>query len=266
MTIGRHPPNYSANSVTATGVSRSIPHEASTGEEISSISNSVVEDKENVASSAGLGNEATQSPRSVRLQKLLKIDVHSEPTLTETFSISSDAAWNPAQNDSLFITSTADCEESRLEESRSCSLNDDRADEDDERDDAMPNQNSEPFLQTRVEYTEPFIKKERAFVFLMSSSESWNCDAARETSLFDDDELEEEDGRSLELGDRDNEGHEEIQANEAPPPFVKNHSTNFVYISPSQSDTTTTGRRLCGEHTAESLVSVISALLRLIDI
>ncbi|KAI2510955.1 hypothetical protein MHU86_3427 [Fragilaria crotonensis] len=244
MTIGCESPNCSEESATPSGGSKSIPNEGSARQEVRSIDNFSLNAKENLSCPDDVGNEGADSPHCDGLQKPGAIDVDPSPTLTETFSISGEVTCTPARNDSLFMTSTADCEESRLVESRNCSMNDDRIDDDDEREDSTPNQNSEPFLQTRVEYTEPFVEKERACVFLMSSSESWDCDAARETSLFDGDD-DDDDGGSCELRDWDKTGLQELQAEAAPLSFVKNASPNLDDKSRWHSEST--AGRFCGE-------------------
>ena len=263
MTIGCETPNYSEESATPSGASKSIPIEGSDRQEVPSIDNFSLNAKDNLSCSGNVGKEVADSPNYDGLQKPGAIDVDPSPTLTETFSISSEVRCTPARNDSIFMTSTADCEESRLVESRNCSMNDDRTDDDDEREDSTPNQNSEPFLQTRVEYTEHFVEKDRACVFLMSSSESWDCDVARETSLFDGED-DDDDGGYCELPDWDKSGLHEVQAEVAPLSFVKNASPNLDDKSRWHSESTT--GRFCGEPigggTARVLVSVPTSLLR----
>jgi hypothetical protein len=266
MTIGCESPSYSEKSATTGGGSKSIPSEGSARQEVSSIDNDFpLNAKENHTCPGDLGNVGTVSPRGDGLQKPGTIDVDPSPTLTETFSISGEVTCTPARNDSLFMTSTADCEESRVVESRNCSMNDNRTDDDDdEREDSMPNQNSEPFLQTRVDYTERLVEKERACVFLMSSSESWDCDVARETSLFDGDDDVDDDESNCELLDWDKTSLQQLQAEAAPLSFVKIVSPSFDDKSRWQSESTS--GRFCGEpmvgSTADVFVSVPTALLR----
>lgn len=173
--------------------------------------------KENVPSQTHRITKGSETACSNKSQKSLEDNLDTSVTFAETFSRSDEVADISLRNTprSSLFTSSADHEEKHHFESRDCNINDERRDDDDERDDEQPNQNTAPFLQTRVEYAEPYVEKERAFMFLASSSDSWNFDVARETSLFDDDGSELDD-------DFDNASFEQMQPYDVTPPFVDN--------------------------------------------
>ena len=121
--------------------------------------------------------------------------MYTATTYKDTFFSSGENGAFPLQRKPLFIGSTLDDRSStsttsgeRRDENdeRNTHTNQETKYEDEERDDVQPKHQSYPFLQTRVEYTytQPFVESE-SILFLASSSESWDCDVARETSLFD---------------------------------------------------------------------------------
>lgn len=170
--------------------------------------------KENVPSNKHETANGSEAACSTKSQKSIKDNLDTSVTFAETFSRSDEVVDIALRTSSFFVTSE-DHEEQRHFESRDCNISDERRDDDEERDDEQPNQNTTPFLQTRVEYAEPFVEKERTFMFLASSSDSWNFDVARETSLFDDDGSELDD-------DFDNSSIEQVKPYVTTLPFDDN--------------------------------------------
>jgi hypothetical protein len=160
------------------------------------------------------------------------------PTVVETFSISDVAAHSIPQTDSYFYTSTFEVTSKDSLESIDRYMPEDRADDDTEREDECPNQDSLYFTQTRVDFHNIHLAMERSFLpahFPMErrtrilescSSDSMFYNAARDKSLFDDDG---DDDKSVDLN------HEATSA-ESLPQIKPICSNPFTDSSPSFRD------------------------------
>jgi hypothetical protein len=134
----------------------------------------------------------------ISLQSLGKVGTYNDakldasPTVVETFSVSDVAVHSIPPTDSYFYTSTFGTISNDSLESIDRYIPNDRTDDDTEREDECPNQDSLHFSQTRIEFAAMPVAMERKIrIMQSSSSDSGSYGAAREKSLFDEDDDEE---------------------------------------------------------------------------
>jgi hypothetical protein len=163
------------------------------------VSNSSNDDTENASEDENERvSKALQSSGKSGIYSNMKAE--TSPTVVETFSVSDAAVNSIPPTDSYFYTSTFEKESKDSLEFIDRYMPDDRFDEDREREDECPTQDSLLFSQTRTNFHISRIAMEcRTRIMESASSDSNSYNAAREKSLFDDDD---DDDQSLDLNQK----------------------------------------------------------------